>query len=106
MVVHPIVRIREDPNGISNNFPGDKHHPINRKVLPVLIRRFHKAAEAHASSVTSWCTDTPLREFIDVGDLGDASMFVLEQWQPMPDGLQFLNVGTGLDLTIRDLRRA
>ena len=83
--------------------PGDNYHPTNSHVLPALIRRFHEAAEAHAPSVTCWGTGTPLREFLHVDDLGEACLFALEHWQPGPDQLQFLNVGTGIDLSIREL---
>ena len=83
--------------------PGDNYHPTNSHVLPALIRRFHEAAEAHADSVICWGTGTPLREFLHVDDLGEACVFALEHWQPGPDELQFLNVGTGVDLSIREL---
>jgi GDP-L-fucose synthase len=83
--------------------PGDNYHPTNSHVLPALIRRFHEAAEANAPTVTCWGTGTPLREFLHVDDLGEACVFALEQWQPGPDELQFLNVGTGVDLSIREL---
>jgi GDP-L-fucose synthase len=83
--------------------PGDNYHPTNSHVLPALIRRFHEAAEANAPSVTCWGTGMPLREFLHVDDLGEACVYALEQWKPGPDELQFLNVGTGVDLTIREL---
>ena len=83
--------------------PGDNYHPENSHVLPALIRRFHEAAQANAPSVSCWGSGTPLREFLHVDDLGEACVFALEQWQPGPDDLQFLNVGTGVDLTIREL---
>ena len=86
--------------------PGDNYHPTNSHVLPALIRRFHEAAQAKAPSVTCWGSGTPLREFLHVDDLGEACVFALEQWQPGPEELQFLNVGTGLDLTIRELAEA
>jgi GDP-L-fucose synthase len=86
--------------------PGDNYHPTNSHVLPALIRRFHEAAEANAPSVTCWGTGTPLREFLHVDDLGEACVFALEQWQPGPEDQQFLNVGTGVDLTIRELAEA
>jgi GDP-L-fucose synthase len=86
--------------------PGDNYHPTNSHVLPALIRRFHEAAEANAPSVTCWGTGTPLREFLHVDDLGEACVFALERWQPAPQDLQFLNVGTGVDLTIRELAEA
>ena len=83
--------------------PGDNYHPENSHVLPALIRRFHEAAEVNTPSVTCWGTGTPLREFLHVDDLGEACVFALEHWQPGPDELQFLNVGTGVDLSIREL---
>jgi GDP-L-fucose synthase len=86
--------------------PGDNYHPTNSHVLPALIRRFHEAAEANAPGVTCWGTGTPLREFLHVDDLGEACVFALERWQPAPQDLQFLNVGTGVDLTIRELAEA
>jgi len=86
--------------------PGDNYHPTNSHVLPALIRRFHEAAERGDTSVTCWGTGSPLREFLHVDDLGEACLFALEHWQPGPDELQFLNVGTGVDLTIRELAEA
>ena len=83
--------------------PGDNYHPENSHVLPALIRRFHEAAEANTPTVTCWGTGSPLREFLHVDDLGEACVFALERWQPGPEELQFLNVGTGVDLTIREL---
>jgi GDP-L-fucose synthase len=86
--------------------PGDNYHPTNSHVLPALILRFHEAAQAKAPSVTCWGSGTPLREFLHVDDLGEACVFALEQWQPGPEELQHLNVGTGVDLTIRELAEA
>ena len=86
--------------------PGDNYHPTNSHVLPALIQRFQEAKENYYGSVTCWGTGTPLREFLHVDDLGDACVFALEHWQPRADELQFLNVGTGKDLSIRDLAEA
>jgi GDP-L-fucose synthase len=86
--------------------PGDNYHPTNSHVLPALIRRFHEAAQGAGSAVTCWGTGTPLREFLHVDDLGEACVFALEHWQPAAEELQFLNVGTGVDLTIRELAEA
>ena len=86
--------------------PGDNYHPTNSHVLPALIRRFHEAAERGDTTVTCWGTGSPLREFLHVDDLGDACVFALERWQPGPEELQFLNVGTGVDLSIRELAEA
>ena len=86
--------------------PGDNYHPTNSHVLPALIRRFHEAAEANAPSVTCWGTGSPLREFLHVDDLGEACVFALEHWSPAPGELTYWNVGTGLDLSIRELAEA
>ena len=86
--------------------PGDNYHPQNSHVLPALIRRFHEAAEANASSVTCWGSGTPLREFLHADDLGEACVFALEHWQPELDETPYLNVGTGVDLSIRELAEA
>ena len=83
--------------------PGDNFHPTNSHVLPALIRRFHEAARDGLASVTCWGTGAPRREFLHVDDLAAAAVFCLENWQPAADDLQFLNVGTGTDLPIRDL---
>jgi GDP-L-fucose synthase len=83
--------------------PGDNYHPQNSHVLPALIRRFDQALQDAAPQVVCWGTGTPRREFLHVDDLADASVFCLESWQPQPQELQFLNVGTGVDLPIREL---
>ena len=86
--------------------PGDNYHPENSHVLPALIRRFHEAKESGAESVTCWGTGSPMREFLHVDDLGEACVFALEKWQPNADELQYLNVGTGIDLSIKQLAHA
>ena len=83
--------------------PGDNYHPTNSHVLPALIRRFHEARVSGAPEVVCWGSGTPRREFLHVDDLADAAVFCLENWQPAKDELQHLNVGTGSDLTIREL---
>ena len=83
--------------------PGDDYHPTKSHMLPALIRRFHEAAEANASSVICWGTCSPLREFLHVEDFGRACVFALEHWSPPPGELTCLNVCTGVDLSIRDL---
>lgn len=80
---------------------GDNYHPQNSHVIPALIRRFHEAATAKAASVTIWGTGTPRREFLHVDDLADACFHLLEMDSP-PD---WVNVGTGEDLTILELAR-
>jgi GDP-L-fucose synthase len=83
--------------------PGDNYHPTNSHVLPALIRRFYEAAERSDPVVTCWGSGTPRREFLHVDDLGEACVFALEQWQPGPKELPYLNTGTGVDLPIAEL---
>ena len=92
--------------------PGDNYHPSGSHVLPAMIRRFHEAKQSAAKSVICWGTGTPLREFLHADDLGEACVFALEQWSaldshaPRDDGgdpLAFLNVGTGIDISVREL---
>lgn len=77
----------------------DNYHPENSHVLPALIRRFHEAKEANAASVTIWGTGTPLREFLYADDLADACVFLMENY----DQLQFINIGVGEDISIKEL---
>ena len=86
--------------------PGDNYHTENSHVLPALIRRCHEAKESGAESITCWGTGSPMREFLHVDDLGEACVFALEEWHPCPEELQTLNVGTGMDLSIRELAEA
>ena len=79
--------------------PGDSYHPENSHVLPALIRRFHEAARAGRNEVVAWGTGSPRREFMHVDDLADACAFLLRQADP-PD---WVNVGTGTDVTIKEL---
>ena len=92
--------------------PGDNYHPENSHVLPALIRRFHEAKEGGLETVTCWGTGSPMREFLHVDDLGNACVFALENWSALDQDapkddqgkpLAFLNVGTGVDLTIKEL---
>src|SRR5690606_331847 len=81
--------------------PGDNYHPENSHVIPALIRRFHEAAESGAPAVTIWGTGTPRREFLHVDDLAAACFHLLALSDP-PD---WVNVGTGNDLTILEVAR-
>lgn len=83
--------------------PGDNYHPTNSHVLAALIRRFYEAVERNSSSVTCWGKGTSLREFLHSDDLGEACVFALEHWSPAPVDLVHLNVGTGVDISIREL---
>jgi GDP-L-fucose synthase len=76
--------------------PGDNFHPEHSHVLPALIRRFHEAAQRGDAEVTLWGTGTPRREFLHVDDLAEACFHVLR----LPDPPDWLNVGTGQDVTI------
>ena len=79
--------------------PGDNYHPENSHVLPGLVRRFHEARETGAEEVVIWGSGAVRREFLHVDDLADACHFLLQVEDP-PD---WVNVGTGVDLTIADL---
>jgi len=81
--------------------PGDNYHPEHSHVPAALIRRFHEAKLAKAASVSVWGTGRPRREFLAVDDLADACVFVLKNYSDD----QFLNVGTGQDLTIADFAK-
>jgi len=78
---------------------GDNYHPLNSHVIPALIRRFHEATQRGAAAVTIWGTGTPRREFLHVDDLARACFHLLDIAHP-PD---WVNVGTGEDLTILEL---
>ena len=86
--------------------PGDNYHPTNSHVLPALIRRFHEAVVNNSPVVTCWGSGTPSRELLHADDLGEACVFALEHWSPAPGELSYLNVGTGVDLSIRELAEA
>lgn len=79
--------------------PGDNYHHENSHVLPALIRRFHEAKEEGCPEVVVWGTGNPRREFLHVDDLAGAVLHLLGMENP-PD---WVNVGTGVDVTIRDL---
>lgn len=79
--------------------PADNYHLQNSHVLPALIRKFHEAKEAGRAEVVAWGTGAPKREFLHVDDLADACAFLLRQDNP-PD---WINVGTGTDVTIKEL---
>ena len=90
--------------------PGDNFHPQNSHVVPALIRRFHEAIQSDASEVVIWGSGTPMREFLHVDDMVEASLFVLDldagiyaaNTEPMRS---HINVGSGRDVTIAELAR-
>lgn len=88
--------------------PHDNYHPDNSHVIPALLRRFHDAVENAVEEVAIWGSGKPMREFLHVDDMAAASVHVMElegesyraNTQPM---LSHINVGTGIDCTIREL---
>ena len=79
--------------------PGDNYHAENSHVIPALIRRFHEAKDKGDPSVTIWGTGSPKREFLHVDDLAKACFHLLE----LDDPADWVNVGTGSDVTILEL---
>jgi GDP-L-fucose synthase len=79
--------------------PGDNFDLQGSHVLPALLRKFHEAAAAGAPEVSVWGTGTPRREFLHVDDLAEAAVFLMLHYESP----EILNVGTGEDLTIREL---
>jgi GDP-L-fucose synthase len=88
--------------------PGDNFHPEHSHVMPALMRRFHEAVEQGLDEVVIWGSGRPMREFLHVDDMAEASLFVMDldratydaNTQPM---LSHINVGTGVDVTIAEL---
>ena len=88
--------------------PNDNFHPENSHVIPALIRRFHEAVQGGDDEVVIWGSGRPMREFLHVDDMAAASVHVMEldqatyrdETQPM---CSHINVGTGIDCTIREL---
>ncbi len=92
--------------------PNDNYHPENSHVMAALISKFSKATLNSNSFVECWGSGSPLREFLHVDDLADAVVFCLENWQPnredspkdiFGNSLNHLNVGTGKDISIKQL---
>ncbi|MCF6266937.1 MAG: GDP-L-fucose synthase [Desulfuromusa sp.] len=88
--------------------PGDNYHPENSHVVPALLRRLHEAVQSGEKKVIIWGSGTPKREFLHVDDMAAASVYVMnlekevyqDHIQPM---LSHINVGTGVDCSIREL---
>jgi GDP-L-fucose synthase len=88
--------------------PNDNYHPENSHVIPALLRRFHDAVQSRAQEVVVWGSGTPMREFLHVDDMAAGSVHVMElndatyraHTQPM---ISHINVGSGVDCTIREL---
>ena len=79
--------------------PNDNFSPTGSHVLPALIRRYDEAARSGTDTVTNWGTGSPRREFLHSDDLADACLHLLEHY----DGPQHVNVGSGTDVTIREI---
>ena len=77
----------------------DNYHPENSHVLPALIRKFHEAKQANAEKVVVWGTGNPKREFMFVDDLADACIYLMHNYE----GDTTVNLGTGKDVTIKEL---
>ena len=79
--------------------PNDNYDLENSHVLPAMIRKFHEAKESKNESVTLWGTGSPMREFLHADDLAEACAYLMENYSEP----QFINVGTGIDITIKEL---
>ncbi len=79
--------------------PNDNYNLNNSHVLPALIRKFHDAKENKLENVEMWGTGTPMREFLHSDDMADACVYLMKNYT----GEKFVNIGTGTDLTIKDL---
>lgn len=79
--------------------PFDNFHPENSHVIPALMRRFHFAKMAKDPSLKVWGTGKPYREFLHVDDLAEGSLALIENWNQD----QWVNIGTGTELTIKEL---
>lgn len=79
--------------------PNDNFDLQSSHVLPALVRKFHEAKVSGAPSVTLWGTGSPMREFLHVDDLADAAVYLMNNY----DGSEIVNVGTGEDVTIKEL---
>lgn len=88
--------------------PNDNFHPEHSHVIPALLRRFHVAAENGDEEVVVWGSGQPMREFLHVDDLAAAAVHLMElsgeeYWDVAQPMLSHINVGTGVDCTIREL---
>ncbi|MBL7912214.1 MAG: GDP-L-fucose synthase [Bacteroidia bacterium] len=79
--------------------PNDNYNLNNSHVLPALIRKFHEAKQNNVSFVEMWGTGMPMREFLHADDMADACVYLMKNY----NGSQHVNIGTGVDLSIKDL---
>ncbi len=83
--------------------PGDNYHPTNSHVIPSLIRKFCKAKHFSDLGVNCWGDGSPLREFLHVDDLANACIFALEEFDSNRNKINFMNVGSDCELSIKEL---
>jgi len=86
--------------------PGDNFDLNNSHVIPALIKKFHEAKQTNNPYVEIWGTGKPKREFLYVDDMADACVFILDNIEASElysSGITHLNIGSGLDLTIKEL---
>jgi GDP-L-fucose synthase len=81
---------------------GDNYDLQNSHVLPALIRKMHEAKVRNANEVVVWGTGTPKREFLCSDDMADACVFLMEKYNATDIG-EFINIGSGKEITIREL---
>lgn len=81
---------------------GDNYHLQNSHVIPALLRKFHEAKVSGSTFTEIWGTGTPLREFMYVDDLADACVYLMNMYNEK----EFINVGTGEEVTIKELAQA
>ena len=79
--------------------PNDNYHPTNSHVLPALIQKFYEAKTEGKKTVEIWGSGTPKREFLHADDLAAACLFLMDHY----DSGEIINVGTGVDLSIKEL---
>lgn len=79
--------------------PNDNYNLNNSHVLPALIRKFHEAKQNNQPTVEMWGTGSPKREFLHSDDMADACVFLMQNY----NGMQHVNIGTGTDLSIKEL---
>jgi len=77
----------------------DNYDLVNSHVLPALIRKIHDAKESKSANVTIWGTGTPMREFMHANDMADACVYLMQNYNEE----KFVNIGTGVDISIKDL---
>jgi GDP-L-fucose synthase len=88
--------------------PHDNFHPKNSHVIPALIRKFHEAKVNRESFVEVWGSGKPMREFLYVNDMADASIYIMSIDKKILESgvdsmLSHVNIGTGIDVTIKDV---